>query len=84
MEDEERFLRALGWVPDEEDPVPVLAEEEIADVRVKIILSKVHLSHSLSHSLSPHIPYPSPTYPYPSPTYPYPSPTYPSSFIQKL
>jgi hypothetical protein len=40
MEDEERLLREMGWVPDEEDPVPVLAEEEIADVRVKIILSK--------------------------------------------
>jgi len=40
MEDEERFLRTLGWVPDEEDPVPVLAEEEIRDVRVKIFLSR--------------------------------------------
>lgn len=38
IEDEERFLRTLGWVPDEEDPVPVLAEEEMADV--KIYLSK--------------------------------------------
>ena len=52
MEDEERFLRTLGWVPDEEDPVPMLAEEEIADVRVKIILSKVHSSPSPSPLLT--------------------------------
>lgn len=40
MKDEERFLRTMGWVPDEEDPVPVLEEDEIRDVRVKIILSR--------------------------------------------
>jgi hypothetical protein len=36
VEDEERFLRLLGWVPDEEDHVPELEEDEIAEVRLKI------------------------------------------------
>lgn len=35
-EDEERFLRLLGWVPEEEDHVPELEEEEIAEVRHKL------------------------------------------------
>lgn len=35
-EDEERFLRLLGWVPEEEDHVPELEEEEIAEVRLKL------------------------------------------------
>jgi len=36
VEDEERFLRLLGWVPEEEDHVPELDEDEIAEVRLKI------------------------------------------------
>lgn len=40
VEDEERFLRTLGWVPESEENVPELGEEEIADVRVKIFLSR--------------------------------------------
>lgn len=36
VEDEERFLRLLGWVPEEEDHVPELEEDEIAEVRLKI------------------------------------------------
>lgn len=35
-EDEERFLRLLGWRPEEEDHVPELEEAEIAEVRLKI------------------------------------------------
>jgi len=31
LEDEERFLRDLGWVPEEEDHVPELTEEEILE-----------------------------------------------------
>lgn len=36
VEDEERFLRLLGWRPEEEDHVPELEEAEIAEVRLKI------------------------------------------------
>jgi len=32
-EDEERFLRNLGWVPEEESHVPELTEEEILEVK---------------------------------------------------
>lgn len=31
--DEERFLRNLGWVPDEEDHVPALTPEEISQMQ---------------------------------------------------
>jgi len=33
VEDEERFLRNLGWVPEEEDHVPELTEEEILETK---------------------------------------------------
>lgn len=33
VEDEERFLRDLGWVPEEEHHVPELTEEEIMEVK---------------------------------------------------
>lgn len=36
VEDEERFLRTLGWVPDEEDHVPELDDSEIEEVRLKL------------------------------------------------
>lgn len=32
-EAEERFLRNLGWVPDEEDHVPELTQEEISQMQ---------------------------------------------------
>jgi len=39
-EDEERFLRDLGWVPEEEVHVPELTEQEILEVRAKILPHK--------------------------------------------
>ena len=35
-EDEEKFLRDLGWVPEEEDHVPELTEEEIFEESNKL------------------------------------------------
>jgi len=39
VEEEEHFLRDLGWVPEEEAHVPVLSEEEIREVQA--ILQKI-------------------------------------------
>jgi len=36
LEDEERFLRNLGWVPEEEAHVPELTEEEIREEALKL------------------------------------------------
>eukprot|EP01113_Clastostelium_recurvatum_P015227 TRINITY_DN1842_c0_g1_i2.p1 TRINITY_DN1842_c0_g1~~TRINITY_DN1842_c0_g1_i2.p1 ORF type:complete len:444 (+),score=111.44 TRINITY_DN1842_c0_g1_i2:275-1606(+) len=36
-EDEERFMRGLGWVPEEEDHVPELDADEIAKGRLKLM-----------------------------------------------
>jgi len=39
-EDEEKFLRDLGWVPEEEVHVPELTEQEILEVRAKLLPQK--------------------------------------------
>jgi len=39
-EDEERFLRNLGWVPEEEAHVPELSEEEILQFKSHVLPSK--------------------------------------------
>jgi hypothetical protein len=33
IEDEEKFLRNLGWVPEEEESIPELTHEEIVQVK---------------------------------------------------
>jgi len=39
-EAEEKFLRELGWKPDEEDHVPFLLEEEIAEARERLAVAQ--------------------------------------------
>jgi len=39
-EAEERFLRLLGWVPEEEDHVPCLEEDEIAEARERLAVAQ--------------------------------------------
>jgi len=43
--DEERFLRDLGWVPEEEAHVPELTEEEILEVQKKVHGSPLSQQH---------------------------------------
>jgi len=39
-EAEEKFLRLLGWVPDDEYHVPCLEEEEIAEARERLAVAQ--------------------------------------------
>lgn len=51
VEAEENFLRTLGWVPEEEDHVPELTEEEIQEVK-RFIENKqtpIHRHHNPVH-----------------------------------
>lgn len=45
-DEEERFLRELGWVPEEEESVPELTPEEYADTIVPLSKQKTHLTTS--------------------------------------